>query len=229
MRALLAPSAFLLLSGCVSVSAPRLGFDGPAPSTSTRAAPGTGDPYLDPAAAPAVLLTEHLVSQCTAEHGFAQGAAGEKDEGLCTGDYAAGFREGYAKGAKLFAARLEVEQLRAEIAAAQRDLWTARGDLKTTEVNLASLALSSDRRALLKAERASRIAAGKRLEAELAALQQELVKAEAAAEAAKNTVAAVASDEGSMTSDAGTSDTGTSDAGAAADASATPVLTPASY
>lgn len=213
MRAHLAVLLTLFLSGCVSISDERLGLNGAPSAAPDRPGPGAGDVYLDPATDPAVALTEHLLSQCTAEHGFALGASGAKDQGLCTGEYAAAFGDAFARGADLFNARLEVEQVKAELAALQRDLWIARGDVKTTEVNLASLALSSDRRAVLKAERSARMAAEERLVEELAALKKKLAEAEDA-------VARRSATAGLQTAP---------DSKEEGEAAAPPVLTPASY
>ena len=91
MRAFLVAGYAVLVSGCVSIPS-TAGFSAAETGLVTsRPGPGASDVYSDAAQTPAVSLTDHLLSLCTAENGFALGAAGAKDQGLCTGDLAADF------------------------------------------------------------------------------------------------------------------------------------------
>lgn len=178
MRASLAVGLAAFVPGCISMPY-AAGLAAAENATMARPAPGASDVYLDAAQTPAVSLTDHLLAMCTSENGFALGASGEKDQGLCTGELAAEFATAFARGAELYRVRLEVEQVKVEIAAAQRELWTARREVKALDVSLNSVFSPADRRAMLKTARAGREADEARLTTELARLQARLAAAEA--------------------------------------------------
>lgn len=187
MPARVAASAVFALaaSGCASLVAPSAGFQagvvGEAPGAPVVSSERDASGVARTAAAPT--LTDVLEAQCAPDFAFARGAAGESDEGLCTGDFAAPFRAAFQKGADLYAARLDVEQTKAEISAVQRDLWTARGEAKTLEARASSIGASPDARRALKAERDLRSAEAARLDRELNRLQTKLAAAQASVEA----------------------------------------------
>lgn len=176
MRALSVSLIILTSTGCAAtLPTSRLGFAG-AETIMASAAPQ--DEALEPAPTGAS-ITDRLAELCAPETGFAQGAAGAPDEGLCTGEYATAFEAAYAHGAQLFAARVEVEQVKAEISAAQRDLWAVRRKMSLSKSGFAALSGRADDRRAAKAQEDALAADDAKLSAGIAALQAALLRAEA--------------------------------------------------
>jgi hypothetical protein len=176
MRALSVSLIILSSAGCVSnLTPPRMGFAG----AETFSSPASShDEAIEPAALRAS-ISDHLAELCAPETGFAQGAAGAEDEGLCTGDYAPAYEAAYAHGAQLFAARVEVEQVKAEISAAQRELWALRRKMSLSKSGFSALSGRADDRRAAKAEEGALAADDAKFSASIAALQAALLRAEA--------------------------------------------------
>ncbi|MBY0423732.1 MAG: hypothetical protein K2Q06_15615, partial [Parvularculaceae bacterium] len=115
---------------------------------------------------------------CAPEQGFALGAAGARDDGLCVGPEAAAFASAYQRGRDLFLSRFEVEQTKAAILAAQRDLWRVKNTGLVARSGLLSAASSVDERRRARATAVSLEAEEARLEAAIVALEAALAKAE---------------------------------------------------
>ncbi len=178
MRALSILLFCLPALGCAATLAPALqGFSGS--ETIVPLAEAERPAAAPEAAGSAATLADRLAVLCGPENGYALGAAGAKDDGLCTGEAAAAFFVAYAEGAALFSARVEVEQVKAEISAAQRELWAIRRTIALSPSNIASLSGRSDDRRTTRAEKDALAAEESRLAAGVVALQSALARIEA--------------------------------------------------
>lgn len=197
MRALSASLIGLFAAGCSATAGPSMQSFSGSETTSLVLASNAAPEAQEDAVAPAT-LTDRLLTLCGPENGFALGAAGAKDDGLCTGENAAAFASAYAEGAALFAARVEVQQVKAEISAAQRELWTIKRKRTVFSANVATLSgRPDDRRTekadreLLAAEEARLIAAIDALQKALAGVESEVRRREAAGFSAPATDVAI--------------------------------------
>lgn len=179
MRALSALLACLVAAGCTVAGTPvRLGFAGsemvlPAPARAGAT------PVADVAVrGENVAATRNLTELCAPEIGFAQGAAGATDAGLCAGDQAAAYAAAYSNGAALFAARVEAAQIRAEISATQRELWSVKRLASMPATALSALSGRTDARREAKSEKAALLQEDLRLSVALEGLQRALIAAE---------------------------------------------------
>lgn len=177
MRVLSASLVLVCAAGCASdLPTSPLGFSG---VETNSAAPQLAQAATPEPAAVAASITDRLADLCAPENGYAQGAAGAKNEGLCTGEYAAGFDAAYAAGAALFAARVDVEQVKAEISAAQRELWALRRNISLSQSGFSALSGRIGDRRAVRDEAQGLAAEDARLSAGIAALQAALARAEA--------------------------------------------------
>lgn len=178
MRALPVSLTAILAAGCVSAAPPSgFGFAG----SETAIAPPASEAVLEAASVEisGPTISDRLRGLCAPDAAFALGASGSKDDGLCTGEVAAAFDEAYARGAALFAARVEVEQIKAEISAAQRELWAVKRKASMSISSIAALSGRSDDRRALKADNDALAAESARLAAAVSSLQDALRRAEA--------------------------------------------------
>lgn len=178
MRSLFASLTAILAAGCASAAPPSgFSFSG----AETTSAPPASEAVLGapPVEIAGPTISDHLRGLCAPDAAFALGASGSKDDGLCTGEVSAAFSEAYARGAMLFAARVEVEQIKAEISAAQRELWAVKRNASMSTSGMAALSGRSDDRRALKADKDALAAESARLAAAVSSLQDALLRAEA--------------------------------------------------
>lgn len=179
MRALSALLACLVAAGCAAAGAPvRLGFDGSEMVMPAQAHAGATPIAKVPVQGAGVAPTNDLTELCAPEIGFAQGAAGATDAGLCAADQAAAYAAAYSSGAALFAARVEAAQIRAEISATQRELWSVKRLASMPATALTALSGRTDVRREAKSEKAALLQEDLRLSEVLERLQRALIAAE---------------------------------------------------
>lgn len=173
--------AALSCAGCLTSSPETLSFNSlerPVPSDAppaSRAAPGhvrestPADPEFP----------------CAPEQGFALGAAGAGDDGLCEGPDQRAFAAAYQSGRSLFLSRLEVEQIKAALIAAQRDLWSLKNKRLIANSGLLSASTSVEERRRIKAATQALDTEKAKLDASITAMRAALVEAEADVSAKK--------------------------------------------